>query len=430
MKIIKNILVFSVIIALSVGIPSMGWAEEKVVITMFAGAVGMESQLIHEGVQLYMKEHPNVEIKIKPAPESTTVRLMMYRKQLVDEDDRKEVDIYQIDVIWPGEIGHHFLGLNDYGAAEYAKEHFLALIQNNTVNGQLIAMPWFTDAGLLFYRTDLLEKYGYSGPPKTWDELEEMAKIIQDGEIRAGRENFWGFVWQGSIYEGLTCDALEWVASHGGGTFIDAEKNVTINNPKAIKALRRAANWIGFISPIAVTGFMEEDARRWWQAGNAAFMRNWPYAVAMGNSEESPIKGKFDVAPLPGDEPGQSAATLGGWQLAVSKYTEHPKEAAEFVFFMTSKAEQKRRAIAGSYSPTISSLYKDPDVIKAMPFFEKLYDVFVNAVARPSGQTAPKYSQASDLIFNGVHDVLTGKRDAQAVLEALQVDLEDLVTSE
>ena len=176
-----------------------------------------------------------------------------------------------------------------------------------------------------------------------------------------------------------------------------------------------------------MTGFLEEDARRWWQAGNAAFMRNWPYAYSMGNADDSAIKGKFDVAPLPGDTPGQSAATLGGWQLAVSKYSEHPQEAADVVLFLTSVVEQKRRAIAGSYSPTISSLYQDADVLKAVPFFGSLYNVFVNAVARPSGATTPQYSAASELIFTTIHDVLTGEKEAQAAIEALELDLEDLL---
>jgi trehalose/maltose transport system substrate-binding protein len=373
-----------------------------------------------------MKDHPNVDIKIFEVPDSTTARLIIYLKKLTGGDP--EIDLYQIDVIWPGEMANHFVDLYDYGAREFTEGHFPELIQNNTVDGRLVAMPWFTDAGLLYYRTDLLEKYGYSEPPKTWDELETMAKKIQDGEVMAGKENFWGFVWQGNIYEGLTCNALEWVASHDGGTFIDLDKNVTINNPEALKALERVAHWIGYISPPAVTGFMEEDARRWWESGNAAFMRNWPYAYSSG--QNSDLKGKFDVAPLPGEEPGKGVATLGGWQLAVSKYSEHPDVAADIALFMTSKEIQKMRAIRGSYNPTISSLYEDPEVLAAVPFFGSLYDVFVNTVARPSSQTAPKYSKVSDFIFSGVHDVLTGQKDAQAALDALEVDLEDLVASE
>ncbi|MBD3305254.1 extracellular solute-binding protein [candidate division KSB3 bacterium] len=418
----------SILLVLMLGIPSLSGAEDKIVITMTGSTVGQEGELIRAGAEQYMQEHPNVEIKIFEVPDSTTARLLIYLKKLTDEDP--EIDLYQIDVIWPGELADHLLDLNDYGAAEWTDGHFPELIQNNTVDGRLVAMPWFTDAGLLYYRTDLLEKYGYAAPPKTWDELEEMAKTIQDGEVMAGNENFWGFVWQGDIYEGLTCNALEWVASHGGGTFIDEDGQVTINNPDALKALERAANWIDTISPRAVIGFIEDDSRRWWQSGNAAFLRNWPYVYSMANAEGSPVQGKFAVAPLPGEQPGQSAATLGGWQLAVSKYSKHPEVAADIAVFMTSKPIQKMRAIQGAYNPTIIDLYQDPEVLDAVPFFGSLYDVFVNAVARPSSQTAPHYSQVSDFIFNGIHDILAGQREAQAVLDALEVDLQDLLAAE
>ncbi|MCP4405760.1 MAG: ABC transporter substrate-binding protein [bacterium] len=426
MNSIQRVLMCGLLTVLIVGTPLMSRAEDNVVITMTGSSVGREGELIREGAELYMKEHPNVEIKIFEVPDSTTARFIIYLKKLTAQDP--EIDIYQIDVIWPGEMAEFFVDLYQHGADQLTGDHFSELIQNNTVAGRLVAMPWFTDAGVLFYRTDLLEKYGYAEPPKTWDDLEKMAKTIQDGEVQAGRENFWGFVWQGSIYEGLTCDALEWIASSGGGTFIDADKNVTINNPNALQALERAKKWIGHISPPAVTGFMEEDARRWWESGNAAFMRNWPYAYASG--QNSPLRGKFDVAPLPGQEAGQGVATLGGWQLAVSKYSKHPDVAAEIALFMTSKDIQKMRAIRGSYNPTIPSLYKDPEVLQAAPFFGSLYDVFVNAVARPSAQTAPKYIQASQFIFTAVHDILTGQRDVQAALDELEADLQDLADSE
>jgi trehalose/maltose transport system substrate-binding protein len=174
-----------------------------------------------------------------------------------------------------------------------------------------------------------------------------------------------------------------------------------------------------------VTAYGEEDARGVWQAGNAAFMRNWPYAYSLGNGDDSEIAGLFDVSPLPGATAGQSAATLGGWQLAVSAYSEHPEEAAKLAFFMAGESEQKRRAVNYSLNPTIQSLYDDPEVIEANPFFESLYDVFINAVARPSTATAPNYADVSSLFFNAVHDVLTGGANAEDALLELELDLVD-----
>ena len=402
----------------------MAFAQEKNVVTIASGTVGMEKQLVDEAAEIYMKDHPDVQVKTLETPELATDRLGLYLQFF--QAKSPEVDVYQIDVIWPGDLAEHLVDLNEYGAAEMAKEHFPAIIQNNTVDGKLVAMPWFTDAGLLYYRKDLLEKYGFTTPPKTWAQLEEMALKVQEGE-RAANADFWGFVWQGNAYEGLTCDALEWVYSNGGGSVIEPDGKISINNENAIEALDRAKGWIGKISPQGVTGFGEEDARRMFQAGNALFMRNWPYAYSLGNADDSAIKGNFDVCPLPGKTEGQSAAPHGGWQLAVSKYSKNPKVAADVALTLASAAEQKRRAIKGSLNPTIMSLYKDPEVLAAAPFFGSLYDVFMNAVARPSTATAPKYNEVSTKFFNAVYDVLNGKKDGKTAVEELELDLQDLL---
>jgi trehalose/maltose transport system substrate-binding protein len=166
-------------------------------------------------------------------------------------------------------------------------------------------------------------------------------------------------VFQGKAYEGLSCNALEWVYSHGGGTVVDAKGEITINNPGAVKALDTAASWIGSIAPNGVLNYGEEEARGVFQNGNALFMRNWPYAWALSQAADSPIKDKVGVMPLPkGGAGGRNAATLGGWQLSVSKYSKSPAAAADLVMFMTSEAVEKERAIKGSYNPTRPALYK------------------------------------------------------------------------
>ncbi|MGB0389663.1 MAG: extracellular solute-binding protein, partial [Ardenticatenaceae bacterium] len=213
-------------------------------------------------------------------------------------------------------------------------------------------------------------------PPTTWEELEEMAQTIQDGE-QADNPDFVGYVWQGNAYEGLTCDALEWVASSNGGTVISPDGVITINNDAAIDAVNRAAGWVGTISPADVTGHQEEDGRKLFQGGNAAFMRNWPYAYSLGQGDESEIVDLFDVSPLPASNGGSPAAALGGWQLAVSKYSKNAEVAADVAYFLASPEQQKERAIELSLNPTIQSLYEDAEVLEASPFFGSLYDVFI-----------------------------------------------------
>ena len=121
--------------------------------------------------------------------------------------------------------------------------------------------------------------------------MTETAQFIQDKERAAGNDKMWGFVWQGNAYEGLTCDALEWVASHGGGMIVEKDGTISINNPNAAAALDMAAKWVGTISPEGVIGYKEEDARGIWDQGNAVFMRNWPYAWSLSNKDESAVKG-------------------------------------------------------------------------------------------------------------------------------------------
>ena len=388
-------------------------------LSISCGAVGQELEFCKTGAEAWAKKTGN-EINLISTPNSATERLALYQQLLAA--GASDVDVFQIDVVWPGILGNHFIDLTPY-AKDVVKDYFPAIIKNNTVGGKLVAMPWFTDAGLLYYRKDLLAKYD-AQPPQTWQELTETAQKIQDAERAAGNDKMWGFVWQGRAYEGLTCDALEWVASYNGGTIVNEKGKVTINNPRAAAAINGAAGWVKTISPEGVLNYTEEESRGVFQSGNAVFMRNWPYAWSLAQGSESAIKDKVGVSALPkGGADGRSAATLGGWQLSVSKYSKNQKLAADLVMYLTSAAEQKRRAIQGAYNPTIESLYKDPEILKAAPFMGELYDTFVNAVARPSTVTGAKYNQVSNDFWNAVHGVLSGRAKADASLAQLEGSL-------
>src|SRR6516225_4184137 len=348
-------------------------------------------------------------------PNDATATLQQFQQYWAAKSP--DVDVYMIDVIWQGIANPHAVDLKKFYTEDEIKQFFPAIIENNTVNGKLISIPWFTDAGILYYRTDLLEKYGYKEPPKTWEELADMAKKIQDGERKEGKKDFQGFVFQGKASESVTCNALEWVYSYDGGTIISPDKKVTINNPNAIKALQTAKSWVGTISPAGVVTYGEEEARNVWQAGNAAFMRNWPYAYATGQDEKSPIKGKFDVTVLPkGGDNGKNAATLGGWQLMVSAYSKQQDVAADLVKFMTSVESQKKRALQLSQFPTYPALYADPDVLAKNAWFKNMLDVLKNAVARPSTVTGADYNQISTAFFQNVTEVLSGGESPQAAV--------------
>ena len=400
--------------AVTVGISHGSPAAE---ISISCGAVGQELALCREGAEAWAAKTGHT-VNIVSTPNSATERLALYQQLLAAK--APDIDVFQIDVIWPGILANHFVDLKSHLGADEVAAHFQPIIENNTVDDRLVAVPWFTDAGVLYYRTDLLDKHGAS-PPTTWRELTETAQKVQDAERAAGNDKMWGFVWQGRAYEGLTCDALEWIDSAGGGTIVDADGKITINNPAAIAAIDLAASWVGSITPKGVLNYQEEEARGVFQSGNAVFMRNWPYAWSLGNSADSPVKGKIGVVALPkGGADGKNTGALGGWQLAVSKYSPNAEAAIDLVRYLTSAEEQKRRAIQGSYNPTIASLYQDPEVLDANPFFGNLYDTFVNAVARPSRVTGTKYNQVSNEFYNAVHSVLSGKEDAASSLADLE----------
>ncbi len=397
-----------------------GRTAGAVTLSMSCGAVGLELELCRKAAEAWSQESGH-EVKIVSTPNSSTERLALYQQILAAQAG--DIDVLQVDIVWPGLLGSHFVDLNDYIGAETVEAFFPALIAaNTTAEGALLALPLYTDAGMLYARQDLLEKYGLN-MPDTWEALTQAAEIIQAGERAAGNADFWGYVWQGRAYEGLTCNILEWVHSHGGGSFVEEDGTISIANPQAQEALSLAASWVDTISPTGVLNYSEEEARGVFQSGNAAFMRNWPYAWALGNAEDSLVKGKIAVAPLPRGPEGESTATLGGWSLAVSRYSKHPELAADLVKHMTGVAEQKRRAQESAYNPTRPALYQDADILAANPFFATLPEILDKAVARPSTVTGRHYNRVSNAIWSTVHAALSGEAPPESQTEALEARL-------
>lgn len=363
-------------------------------------------------------------VTLVPMPSSTTDQFGQYRLWLAAGNG--DVDIYQTDVIWAPQLADHFVDLTE-AAGDLPERHFSSIIESQTVDGRLVALPIFTDAPALYYRKDLLEKHG-AEVPSTWEELTATAQMIQDAERAEGNDDLWGFVWQGNAYEGLTCDALEWVKSSGGGQIIEPDGTISINNPNAVAAIELAATWPGTISPEGVLAYQEEEARGVWQTGNAVFMRNWPYAYGLGNGEDSAVAGLFDVTTLPtGQGHDTSAATLGGWNVAVSKYSDNQDAAISLAIYLASEEAQKMRAINESNLPTIVSLYDDAEIAEAQPIIPRWKDVFLQAVPRPSAPTRQDYNEVSTLFFSAVHSALSGETSAADALADLELDLEDLL---
>ena len=332
------------------------------------------------------------------------------------------IDVAMIDVVWPGAFAPYLVNLKPK-LGKQAKLHLGSIVANDTIKGKLVAMPWFGDYGILYYRTDLLKKYGYKAPPKTWTDLFKMAKKIQDGE-RSSNPNFAGFVFQGNAYEGLTCNALEWIASAGGGHIIDNGK-VTIDNAKARTILDAMSKQIGAITPRGVTSYQEDQTEHAFDNGDAAFARNWPYQYGIGATAGSKVKGKFNVTVLPHGAAGKSVGTVGGWQLAVSKFSKHKDAAIELVRYMTSPAVEKFDAITNSNVPTIVSVAKNKAVVKANPYLKPAI-ASVPRVTRPAKFLGTKYNEASKVVYQGINQILNGS-SSSSVLPQIKAKLQQIM---
>lgn len=357
-----------------------------------------------------------IKVKLVPHPSASDEAYSQLARNFSAKSS--SIDVMMLDVVWPGAFAPYLVNLK---SSFNTKPFVQSIIQNDTVNGKLVALPWFGDFGILYYRTDLLKKYGYKKPPATWAALGTMAKKIQDGE-RSSNPNFYGFVYQGNAYEGLTCNALEWIASSGGGHFIDNGK-VTINNAKAKNILNLMRSWVGTISPRGVTSYQEEDARNVFAAGNAAFLRNWPYAYSA--NQDSPVKGKFSVTVLPHGAGAKSVGTVGGWQLGVSKYSKHQGAAKELVRYLTSPLVQRYDAIFNTNVPTIPAVAKLPAVVKANPYL-KPQIATVTRATRPAKYLKAKYNQGSQIIYQDINRILNGQ-DANSVLPGTASRLNQLL---
>lgn len=343
-----------------------------------------------------------IKVKVVPHPQASDASFAQLARNFGSKSSA--FDVMMMDVVWPGAFAPYLVNLKPK-LGKAAKAHVKGIIQNDTVGGKLIAMPWFGDYGILYYRSDLLSKYGYSAPPKTWAQLFQMAAKIQNGEKKSN-DSFSGFVFQGNAYEGLTCDALEWIASAGGGHMIDNGK-VTIDNKNARTILDAFRTNLSKISPKDVTSYQEDQTANAFVSGNAAFARNWPYMYSIAAAADSKVKGKFNVTVLPHGAAGPSVGTVGGWQLGVSKFSKHKDAAIEFVRYATSAGVEKYNAIAYSLVPTRTAVARNAAVVRANPYL-KPNIASVPRVTRPAKYLGAKYNAGSKVIYQGINEILRG----------------------
>jgi multiple sugar transport system substrate-binding protein len=335
--------------------------------------------------------------------------------------------VFFMDVIWPPEFAAAgwAMELNDIFDSKERAAFLPRTILANTYQGRIYGVPLFIDAGLLYYRKDLLEAYNFQ-PPQTWDELIVQAQKIVREERKAGYDIV-GYTAQFKQYEGLVCDMMEFILSNKG-QLVDANGKSLIAERKAIEAVRFVRDEIiGKIASQGVLSYQEPESLDLFMQGHAVFMRNWPYAWSHANDlEKSRVAGKVGIAKLPHFKGGESYSTLGGWQLGISKYSENKNEAWKFIKFLTSARVQKLYAIKAGKAPTRKALYADQDIIKYNPHFKDMKDVFLTAYPRPRSPLYPSISNVLQRYFSRV--ISDPESDIESEAAQASVEIEKVIS--
>lgn len=368
----------------------------------------------------FEREHPGIRVKEETLPASTDEQHQFYVVNLEGKSD--EFDVLSLDVIWVPEFARAgwLRDVSGLLAAGEGNAFFPGPLQAVTYEGKRYAVPWYVDAGVLYYRKDLLAKYNRR-VPVTWQELVITSALIAERE-----KGLYGFIWQGKQYEGLVCNVLEYIWGNGGDVLRNSRP--VINSHRNAEALRFMRSLIDTnrVTPPLVTNAMEEQTRIIFGSGRAVFMRNWPYAWNIFQREGSLVRGNVGVAPLPSFPGHAPASTLGGWQLGINRFSRHPEAAEQLVRFLTSPAAQKDLALTIGYKPSRKSLYKDPDLVREQPFLASLYGILMNARPRP---VTPYYMMITQVLQPEFSSVISGIKSPQEALRSAQEQVKHILAA-
>jgi multiple sugar transport system substrate-binding protein len=383
-----------------------------------------QPEVWEEIYRIFEEEHPDIHIEREVGPHSSTAFHDLLTQKLKNKST--DVDVFFMDVVWPPEFASAgwALPLDDFFSQESQKQFLQPTILANTYQDHIYGVPLFIDSGVLYYRKDLLEKYGFNAP-ETWTEMVSQTQKIIMEETELGNE-IYGFSGQFKQYEGLVCNMMEFIMSNDGA-FIDNDTGKsTVTGERAIEAVRFVRDsLIGKTAPRGVLTYQEPESLDLFIQGKAVFHRNWPYAWEISNNpSKSRVAGKVGIARLPHFEGSQSYAALGGWQLGISTFSEKKELAWKFVEFLTNQRIQKLFAVKSGKAPTRKALYNDEDVLKANPHFKSMKDVFLTAYPRPLTPLYPSVSNIlqryfSKAISNSETDIEKEAEDASQEINSI-----------
>ena len=339
-----------------------------------------------------------------------------------------EIDLIGGDVVWPAQFAANgwIEDLSDRFTEKERRAFLPAPVESCTYEDGVYGVPWFTDAGMLYYRRDLLEESGFSEPPETWEELEEQAtRVTRESDAEDG------FVFQAAEYEGGTVNGLEYIWTAGGDVVDrDDPERVVVDDPRAVEGLSIERGMVeSGVAPRAVSTYAEQECQAAFLNGRAVFCRNWPYMYALASEEgQSNIEpGQIGVAPLPVAGDGrQSFSGLGGWNFYLNDASsEEEKDAAyEFVRFAIVPEQQKFRALNGSFLPTLEALYDDEEIVEGVPVIALGESAIKNARPRP---LSPYYSDMSLVMAEQFNACVKGEKSPEEAANTLDRELQEIV---
>jgi len=399
-----------------------GSGSGKIIFTMGPDADGSIAKLVNK----FNKEKiSKLEALHREMPASSNAYYDKLRTEF--QAGTSDISVVGVDVIWPKQFApqNWIMDLSDRFPASAQKEFIPVTISVAEYEDGVFAVPWCScpDAGLLYYRKDLLDDSGIPSPPETWSELEEMALQVSK---EAGVQN--GFVFQGSNYEGGVCNALEYIWTHGGDV-IDDDENVVIDSPEAAAGLATYNRMIeSGAAPEAVANWTETESSANFYNGDSVFIRYWPSLYGgFGDTETTKIKPEqIGIAPIPVDKPGNPTySCLGGWQMAIYANTEIEEDAWKFIEFMTSEESMRERVIIGGYDPSRKALYDDPEIAKATPVVKLAKDVLLkNVKSRP---VTEYYGDMSLEMAEQFNSALKGDISPEEAVKTLQESLSQIM---
>ncbi len=391
---------------------------DELVFSFFPDPTGSVQKLID---RFNEENGEGIRVKLRTMPADSGQHFDQLNAQF--QAGETSIDVIGGDVVWPAQFAAagYIADLSDR-FPEGEREAFLpAAIEANTYDGKVYGVPWYTDAGMLYYRQDLLEESGFSEPPRTWDELKEMAE-----RVRGDSGTRYGYVFQGADYEGGVVNALEYIWTSGGDV-LDGDK-VIIDSPEARRGLEIERSMLADrVAPEGVSQYKEQESASLFLGGDAVFMRNVPrmYALASDPAESKIDPARIGIAALPVAEDGlRSYSSLGGWNLFLSANSQKADAAYEFIRFMSAPEQQKVRSIEGSVLPTRKELYDDPEVLEKVRVAELGQEAIQNTRPRP---ISPYYSDMSLRMAAQFVRSLKGEVAPGEALGILQGELEEVV---